>query len=171
MIKLIPKHIQKWIARKGMTDENQDAFRRPCAVFVPNFHLYATFLLTCFLLIPSPSPVPTAEWCWDIFNFYTCTRLIDYDSFRRGHSIYPYSSSFFSFFLYLDLRKAKMKRISDLKVPELHDELTKRGLSKKGKKQELINVSIDWVIESQFFVWAWTRQDMCRRNMSRNQVK
>merc|ERR1712131_260604 len=38
-----------------------------------------------------------------------------------------------------DLRKAKMKRISDLKVPELHDELTKRGLSKKGKKQELIN--------------------------------
>ena len=47
-----------------------------------------------------------------------------------------------------------MKRISDLKVPELHDELTKRGLSKKGKKQELINVSIAWVIESQFFVWA-----------------
>ena len=43
-----------------------------------------------------------------------------------------------------------MKRISDLKVPELHDELTKRGLSKKGKKQELINVSIAWVIESLF---------------------
>merc|ERR1711990_620889 len=37
-----------------------------------------------------------------------------------------------------DLRKAKMKRISDLKVPELHDELTKRGLPKKGKKQELV---------------------------------
>ena len=34
-----------------------------------------------------------------------------------------------------------MKRISDLKVPELHDELTKRGLAKKGKKQELIQVS------------------------------
>ena len=34
-----------------------------------------------------------------------------------------------------------MKRISDLKVHELHDELTKRGLAKKGKKQELINVS------------------------------
>jgi hypothetical protein len=31
-----------------------------------------------------------------------------------------------------------MRRISDLKVPELHDELTKRGLPKKGKKQELV---------------------------------
>ena len=45
-----------------------------------------------------------------------------------------------------------MKRISDLKVPELHDELTKRGLSKKGKKQELINVSNEWVIKSLFCV-------------------
>jgi len=55
-----------------------------------------------------------------------------------------------------DLRKAKMKRISDLKVPELHDELTKRGLSKKGKKQELINVSnAAWAVNSFFFVWAW----------------
>ena len=46
-----------------------------------------------------------------------------------------------------------MKRISDLKVPELHDELTKRGLSKKGKKQELINVSnAAWAVNSFFFV-------------------
>ena len=44
-----------------------------------------------------------------------------------------------------------MKRISDLKVPELHDELTKRGLSKKGKKQELINVSnAAWAVNSFF---------------------
>ena len=35
-----------------------------------------------------------------------------------------------------------MKKLSDLKVPELHDELTKLGLPKKGKKQELVEVSI-----------------------------
>jgi len=35
-----------------------------------------------------------------------------------------------------------MKLIGELKVPELHDELTRRGLSKKGKKQELIEVCI-----------------------------
>ena len=46
-----------------------------------------------------------------------------------------------------------MKRISDLKVPELHDELTKRGLSKKGKKQELINVSKNCV--------GGSRDDLC----------
>merc|ERR1712130_884790 len=34
--------------------------------------------------------------------------------------------------------KFRMKLIGELKVPELHDELTRRGLSKKGKKQELI---------------------------------
>ena len=33
-----------------------------------------------------------------------------------------------------------MKRISELKVPELHDELTKRGLPKKGKKQNLFKL-------------------------------
>jgi len=31
-----------------------------------------------------------------------------------------------------------MKHIGELKVPELHDELTRRGLPKKGKKPELI---------------------------------
>ena len=33
-----------------------------------------------------------------------------------------------------------MKLIDELKVPELHDELARRKLSKKGKKQELIEV-------------------------------
>ena len=62
-----------------------------------------------------------------------------------------------------------MKRISDLKVPELHDELTKRGLSKKGKKQELINVSKNCVGDNDHVtlnVWAVLRfneQDVCRR--------
>ena len=64
-----------------------------------------------------------------------------------------------------------MKRISDLKVPELHDELTKRGLSKKGKKQELINVSKSNGQSNPFFVWALTWQDKCVGVMSRNQVK
>lgn len=64
-----------------------------------------------------------------------------------------------------------MKRISDLKVPELHDELTKRGLSKKGKKQELINVSKSNGQSNPFFVWALTWQDNCVGVMSRNQVK
>jgi hypothetical protein len=33
-----------------------------------------------------------------------------------------------------------MRKLGDLKVPELHDELAKVGLSKKGKKAELVEV-------------------------------
>jgi len=35
----------------------------------------------------------------------------------------------------------RMRKLGDLKVPELHDELAKVGLSKKGKKAELVEVS------------------------------
>ena len=50
-----------------------------------------------------------------------------------------------------------MKKISDLKVPELHDELTKRGLPKKGKKQELIEVRSHMVKFNVFFYFPFRR--------------
>ena len=51
-----------------------------------------------------------------------------------------------------------MKKISDLKVPELHDELTKRGLPKKGKKQELIEVRSHMVKFNVFFLFSFSKK-------------
>lgn len=58
-----------------------------------------------------------------------------------------------------------MKKISDLKVPELHDELTKRALPKKGKKQELIEVRNRWAHTRYtlllFFLFRWAQAMRC----------
>ena len=44
-IKLTSKHIQKQIIWKVMSVENQDCFRMPCGVVVPNFQLYVIRML------------------------------------------------------------------------------------------------------------------------------